>query len=224
MTVSDTEALIRARLEKLVAYRDENDNGLTQQAMADALNKEGILSLSGQAWSKYSIRRILKKLDLNSPTQKKRPGQSTSNVSSPLGQPEEEPAVEHKLKQSSPLMQWNYYESIRDTILDLMKKHGSEGSLVKKLNKTGILTADGSPWNEAAVSRVLRVLQPASSVQHPDDLIREQIKEGRYDTDEERFICVREKSKQRGKSKAKQKATKGTEQKKKEKRKNKKKK
>lgn len=224
MTVSEKEALIRMRLEKLTAYRDENDNGLTQQAMADALNKEGVLSLSGQAWSKYSIRRILKKLDFNSPKQTKRPGQSTSNAPSPLGPPEEEPVVEHKLKQTSPLMQWNYYESIRDTILDLMKKHDTEQSLVKKLNKIGVLTADGSPWNEAAVSRVLRVLQPASSIQHPDDLIREQIKEGRYDTDEERFICVKKKQKQRGKSKTKQKASKGTEQKKKEKRKNKKKK
>ena len=222
--MSEKEALIRMRLEKLTAYRDENDNGLTQQAMADALNKEGVLSLSGQAWSKYSIRRILKKLDFNSPTQTKRPGQSTSNVPSPLGHPEEEPVVEHKLKQTSPLMQWNYYESIRDTILDLMKKHDTERSLVKKLNRIGVLTADGSPWNEAAVSRVLRVLQPASSVQHPDDLIREQIKEGRYDTDEERFICVKKKPKQRGKSKTKQKAPKGTEQKKKEKQKNKKKK
>ena len=220
--MSEKEALIRARLTKLAAYRDENDKGLTQQAMADTLNTEGVPSLSGKPWSTYSIRHILKKLDLHSSAKITRPGQTVSKASPPSGQLEK--VVEHKLKHTSPLMQWNYYESIRDVVEDLVKRYGSKKSLVEKLNKMGVATADGSQWNEAAVSRALRVLQPTSAVQTSDDLIRQQIKEGRYDTEEESFICVRKKLKKNSKHKAKEKLSKGVEQKKKKRKKNKKKK
>ena len=222
MTVSEKEALIRARLKKLEAYRDGNDKGLTQQAMADTLNTEGVPSLSGKPWSTSSIRHILKKLDLRSSAKITRPGQAVSKASPSSDQPEK--VVEHKLKHTSPLMQWNYYESIRDVVENLVKRYDSKKSLVEKLNKMGVATADGSQWNEAAVSRALRVLQPTSAVQTSDDLIREQIKEGRYDTEEESFICVRKKLKKNSKNKAKEKSSKRVEQKKKKRKKNKKKK
>ncbi len=198
MTVSDKEALIRARLEELTAYRDEEDKGLTQQAMADRLNAEGITSLTDQAWSKYSIRRILKRFGLNATP----PG---SAVSPPPSRPEDETTGEHKLTQSSPLMQWDYYESVRDALKDLMTDQDSDKSLAKKLNKAGVLTADGSPWDGAAVARVLRILEPTSSIQHADDLIRQQIKEGRYDTEEEYFVCLKRKTKGKPKEKGKEK-------------------
>ncbi len=101
----------RVRLQKLAASRDGNGKGLTQQPMADTLNTEGIPSLLGKPWSTYSIRHTLKKLDLQSSAKTTRPRRSVSTASPSLAQPEE--MVEHKLKQTSPLMQWNYYESIR---------------------------------------------------------------------------------------------------------------
>lgn len=220
--MSEKEALIRARLKKLAAYRDENDKALTQQAMADTLNTEGVPSLSGKPWSTYSIRHILKKLDLHSSAKVTRPGQTVSKAPPPSDQPEK--VVEHKLKHTSPLMQWNYYESIRSVVEDLVKRYDSKKSLAEKLNKMGVATADGSQWNEVAVSRALRVLQPTSAVQTSDDLIREQIKAGRYDTEEESFICVRKKLKKNSKNKAKEKSSKRVEQKKKKRKKNKKKK
>lgn len=55
-----------ARFAKLIAYRDQDNKPMTQQAMADALNAEGVPSLSGQAWSKYSVRRMLNKLKQSS--------------------------------------------------------------------------------------------------------------------------------------------------------------
>ncbi|MCP4993787.1 MAG: hypothetical protein GY934_08380 [Gammaproteobacteria bacterium] len=225
--MSEKETLIRARLTELVAYRDENDKGLTQQAMADTLNTEGVPSLSGKPWSTYSIRHTLKKLGLSSSTKITRPAQTVSKASPPSTQPEKE--VEHKLKDTSPLMQWNYYESIRGVVEDLVKKYDSNKSLAEKLNKMNVATADGSLWNEAAVSRALRVLQPTSAVQPSDvqtsdDLIRQQIKKGWYDTEEESFICVRKKLKKSSKRKAKGKSSKDVEQKKKKSKKNKKKK
>ncbi|MCB1904347.1 MAG: hypothetical protein KDI18_09710, partial [Gammaproteobacteria bacterium] len=55
---------MRPQFNALLSIRDENGQGLTQQGMADKLNADGILSLTGQPWSKYSVRRILKKLEL----------------------------------------------------------------------------------------------------------------------------------------------------------------
>lgn len=218
--MSEKEALIRAQLKKLAASRDENGKSLTQQAMADTLNTEGVPSLSGKPWSTYSIRHILKKLDLQSSTKTTRPKRSVSTASPSLAQPED--VVEHKLKKTSPLMQWNYYESIRGVVEDLVKRYDSNKRLAEKLNKMGVATADGSQWSETAVSRALRVLQPASAVQTSDDLIRQQIKDGRYDTEEESFICVRKKLKKSSKNKMKGKSSKPVEQKKKKSKKNKK--
>lgn len=53
---------LNARFAKLIAHRDEDNKPMTQQAMADTLNAEGVSSLTGQAWSKYSVRRMLNKL------------------------------------------------------------------------------------------------------------------------------------------------------------------
>jgi len=203
--VSEKEALIRLRLTELVAYRDGNARGLTQQAMADTLNTEGIASLSSKPWSTHSIRRTLKKFDLHPPTRSMRPGQTVRKATPPPEQPPEQPeeVVEHRLKHTSPLMQWNYYESVRDIFEELTGKHHSVKTLIKKLDKMGAPTADGSAWDESAVSRVLKVLQPTSAVHVgvSDDVIRERIKEGWYDTEEESFICVRKKPEKRKKSK-----------------------
>jgi len=219
MTVSEKEASIIARLKELVAYRGENGKCLTRQAMADLLNTEGVSSLSGKPWSTYSISRILKKFALRPSTGIIPSTQAVPKASPPSDQPEE--TVEHRLKHTSPLMQWNYYESIRDVVEKLTKKHHSVESLVGKLNKMGVSTADGSPWNEIAVSRALKVLQPISAVQVGvgDDVIRERIKEGWYDTKEESFVCVGKKLKKRGKDKAKRKSPEGIGQKKKKRRK-----
>lgn len=68
------------RLEKhfvqLVAHRDENGKPMTQQAMADKLNSEGVLSLAGKSWSKYSVRRMLNKLNLNESPEAGKPTRS----------------------------------------------------------------------------------------------------------------------------------------------------
>ena len=216
--MSEKEALIRLRLTGLLAYRDQNDKCLTQQALADTLNTEGVPSLSGKPWSTYSIRRILKKLDLHPSAGVIPSKQTVPKATLPPDEPEEV-VVEHRLKQTSPLMRWNYYESIRDVVEDLTKRHHSVERLVGKLNKMGVPTADGSPWNETAVSRVLKVLQPISAVQAgvSDDVIRERIKEGWYDTEEESFVCVRKKPEQLKKKKDKFKSSKPIEQKKKKK-------
>ena len=221
--MSEKEALIRARLKELVAFRDQNDKCLTQQALADRLNTEGVPSLSGKPWSAYSIRRILKKLDFHPSAGVIASKQTVPKTTLPPDEPEEG-VVEHRLKQTSPLMQWNYYESIRDVVEDLTKRHHSVERLVGKLNKMGVPTADGSPWNETAVSRALKVLQPISAVQAgvSDDVIRERIKEGWYDTEEESFVCVRKKPGKRKKNKDKLKSPEPIEQKKKSKKKEKK--
>ncbi|WP_241087603.1 hypothetical protein [Candidatus Vondammii sp. HM_W22] len=85
----------------------------------------------------------------------------------------------------------------------------------------GVTTADGSQWSETGVSYALRALQPASAVQASDDLIRQQIKDGRYDTEEESFICVRKKLKKSSKNRMKGKSSKPVEKKKNKKSKNK---
>ncbi len=233
MTVNKNEVAIRKRLKELKAYRDDNDKGLTHQAMADKLNAEAIPSLSGKPWSKYSVRHLLRKLD--QPTSNKNqadvaaPKTAVKAIKkSPVEQTGEvtEEVVEHKLKATSPLMRWNYHESIRDIVEGLMKEHESVKTLVKKLNKLGVPTADGALWNEAAVSRVVKALQPSTSTQlnASDDVIRERIKEGWYNTEEEHFICVRQKSKKTCKKIKKSKPSKKTDKKKKKDRKGNKKK
>lgn len=193
---------LRPLFEKLLAFRDGEDQGLTQQGMADKLNSEGLLSLTGQPWSKYSIRRILKKLDL----------QTEASVNQAKNQPRKRPVsrslaaaagAEHILSDSSPLRQWSYYESLRGVIDELTQSPCSEKALAEKLNERKIATVDGRPWDKSSVARVLKTLSPNSAtIKMDDDDIRSRIRQGFYDTDTERFVAVPV-DKKKGKSKDK---------------------
>ena len=55
---------LKTYFAEFIAYRDKNDKPMTQQGMADKLNSKGVGSLSGKPWSKYSVRRMLNKLNL----------------------------------------------------------------------------------------------------------------------------------------------------------------
>ncbi|HHH38055.1 MAG TPA: hypothetical protein ENK50_00555 [Sedimenticola sp.] len=196
--MTDRDEAIRKRFQELTAVRDSKGNALTQQGMADTLNEEGFPSLSGQPWSKYSVRRVLKNLSLqgtasSSPPQRQagrsRRKEPPAAPSTPV-LPDEEPVTqEPRLKDSSPLMQWNYYESIRDVITDLAGRH-SEKEMAGRLNEMEVPTADGKPWRVETVSRVLKVLNPSSQVQISEEVIRDRIRMGWYDTETERFIAV----------------------------------
>ncbi len=197
--MTDRDKAVKSRFEELTAYRDGKGAGLTQQAMADTLNADGFPSLSGQPWSKYSIRRILKNLSLQGTASSRPAGASgrkpaakpsPATPSRPPAREEEKDAVEHKLKETSPLMQWNYYESIRDLIGELTSKPYSEKELATRLNKMAVPTADGKPWNATTVSRVLKVLSPSNTVQIGEDVIRDRIRLGWYDTETEHFIAI----------------------------------
>lgn len=74
--MNDQSERIEKHFAKLVAYRDESDKPMTQQGMADKLNSEGVLSLSGKAWSKYSVRRMLNKLNLGADSPAAKPSRS----------------------------------------------------------------------------------------------------------------------------------------------------
>ena len=54
---------LKKYFDELIEYRDENNKPMTQQGMADKLNSKGVQSLSGKPWSKYSVRRMLTKLN-----------------------------------------------------------------------------------------------------------------------------------------------------------------
>jgi len=64
MVADDKLNDLKPIFEKLTSYRDKEGRPLTQQAMADRLNADGVLSRTGQVWSKYSVRRLLKSLTL----------------------------------------------------------------------------------------------------------------------------------------------------------------
>lgn len=197
--MTEADNTIQKRFEQLIAQHDEKGARLTQKTMADRLNAEGFPSLSGQPWSKYSIRRVLKNLSLqgtasSSPTRRshRKPVAKPAPAmpERPATEEEEKEVVEHKLKDTSPLMQWNYYESIRDVIVKLTSKPYSEEKLAARLNKMAVPTADGNPWFASTVSRVVKVLSPSNTVQTSEDVIRDRIKLGWYDTETERFIAV----------------------------------
>ena len=120
---------MRPLFTELLAVRDENDQGLTQQGMADKLNTDGVLSLTGQPWSKYSVRRILKKLGLQTVTS------ATQGRAAPP--PPVILANEHQLDENSPLRQWGYYESIRSVVEELTADNDTPQSLAKALNERG---------------------------------------------------------------------------------------
>ena len=178
---------MRPHFDALLEIRNENGQGLTQQGMADKLNADGVLSLTGQPWSKYSVRRILKKLDMQTEASaslaKNNPVPSHPTI-----------AAEHKerdLDENSPLRQWSYYESIRGVIEELTENPYTVQDLVQQLNERKIATSDGKLWSEAAVTRALRTLKPSSSSgQSSDDEIRNRIRQVWYDTESERFIAV----------------------------------
>lgn len=64
--MNQTIDTLRERFKALTAHRGKDGKPYTQQEMAEKLNKDGVLSLSGKSWSKYSVRRILRKLELES--------------------------------------------------------------------------------------------------------------------------------------------------------------
>ena len=180
---------LRPQFDKLLAIRNENDQGLTQQGMADILNAENILSLTGQPWSKYSVRRILKKLALQTEASANLTKSNPSLI--PVAPT---PAAEYKerdLDEHSPLRQWSYYESIREVVEELTATPYTPQDLAKKLNEREVATSDGEPWDERAVTRALRTLKPShNGVHSSDDEIRNRIRQGWYDTESERFTAV----------------------------------
>jgi len=201
--VSENNNGLKKVLEELLAHRDSDGKPLTQQSMADKLNADNLPSLSGKPWSKYSVRRILKNLGLRTVTSastasKKKPPRpkarkkATARKTTPVRSSKKKQLPdETALKASSPLMQWNYYESIRGVFEELTKEPCSSESLADQLNARKILTADGQSWDVASVSRVLKVLKPqTTAVQIDDAEIRERIKQGVYDTDTERFVAL----------------------------------
>jgi len=178
---------MRPQFDALLAVRNEKGQGLTQQGMADKLNADGVLSLTGQPWSKYSVRRILKKLELQTEASA---GQvkSSSTFSRTVAATEQK---ERDLDEKSPLRQWSYYESIRGVIEELTAQPYTVQDLAQQLNERKIATSDGKLWSESAVTRALRTLKPSNTgVQSSDDEIRSRIKQGWYDTESERFIAV----------------------------------
>lgn len=208
--MTQTIETLRPLLEKLIALRDAEGSGLTQQAIADRLNAEGVLSLTGAAWSKYSVRRILKKMNLQ-----------TAISATQFDVPEPQPAARRKpegaLRADAPLRQWSYFESIRDAIEKLTSKPHTPKDLAAKLNKRQIPTLDGKPWSTDSVTRALKVLSPDATRSVPDDdEIRENIRRGLYDTDTEQFVSVRITAKE-GKSGTKSKKSKDKKGKKKKK-------
>lgn len=183
--MTQTIESLKPLLEKLIALRDAEGNGLTQQAIADKLNADGVLSLTGAAWSKYSVRRILKKMNLQ-----------TAISATQFDVPEPQPAARRKpegaLRADSPLRQWSYFESIRDAIEKLTSKPYTPKDLAAKLNKRQVPTLDGRSWTTDSVTRALKVLSPDATRSMPDDdEIRENIRRGLYDTDREQFVSVR---------------------------------
>ncbi len=181
--MSDDVESMRPHFERLLAFKDADGQGMTQQGMADQLNEQGVLSLTGQPWSKYSVRRILKKLALRteaSITQAK-------NLPDTAASPDREPT----LRDDSPLMQWSYYESIRNVLEELTKSPYTEKDLAKALNEKKVATLDGKPWDKASVSRALRTLNPVTgSFEAEDEEIRKRIRKGLYDTASERFVSM----------------------------------
>ncbi|MCP4289430.1 MAG: hypothetical protein GY792_34255 [Gammaproteobacteria bacterium] len=203
---------MRPQFDALLATRNKNGQGLTQQGMADKLNADKVLSLTGQPWSKYSVRRILKKLALQTESSSSQTKSNPSRVT-PVTENTERDLDEH-----SPLRQWSYYESIRGVIEELTAKPYKVKDLAKQLNAREIVTSDGQPWDESAVSRAVRTLKPSNNgVQSSDDEIRISIKQGLYNTEFERFIAVpvekksgkKSSEKQGKKSKKEKKAKKG---------------
>jgi hypothetical protein len=183
--MTQTIESLKPLLEKLIALRDAEGNGLTQQAIADKLNAEGVLSLTGAAWSKYSVRRILKKMNLQTVI-------SATQFDVPEPQPAARRKQEGALRADAPLRQWSYFESIRNAIEKLTSKPYTPKDLAAKLNKQQVPTLDGKSWTTDSVTRALKVLSPDATRSIPDDdEIRENIRRGLYDTDTEQFVSVR---------------------------------
>lgn len=203
--------------ETLLAYRDGEGKAHTQQSMADKLNADQVPSLSGKPWSKYSVRRVLKSLGLQSgqeeqpesapPPKKAAPAKRPSVTRAPArSRPagKKQATAAPVLKESSPLMQWSYFESIRDLFDELYKEGISNSALAEELNARGVKTVDGQAWSDASVRGALKVLQPSGGVtQEVQDEIRERIRQGFYDTPEEKFVAVPVKQGKKGKKEKK---------------------
>ena len=190
---------LRKLFTKLVAHRNEEDKPLTQQAMADQLNADGVLSLSGKPWSKYSVRRILKKFDFAETTADAGGGaRAGAGKKSAGGKQAQRASSDDALKDTAPLRQWSYYESIRGMIEELTRKPYTNEDLAKALNRKGVATADGKPWTAASAGRAVKALgSTATPSQVSEDEIRDRIRKGVYDTESERFVAVPVKKKKK---------------------------
>lgn len=197
---TDLEKLRKVFLD-LQKIRDADNKGLTQEAMAEKLNKDKVPSFSGNPWSKYAVRRMLKKLDLQSPNTRD-PRTKASIISSVPAQTEA--GLVAGLSDSSPLRQWGFYESIRGIFDELTSGNYTEQGLADELNQRGITTFEKKTWDEKSVARALTALRSSSNASSAllaldalpsgellsDDAIRRKIKAGDYDTEKERFVAV----------------------------------
>ena len=198
-----TEDLVKLRktFVELMKVRDDDGKPLTQEAMAERLNKKKVPSFSGNPWSKYAVRRMLKRLDLNATGSSRSRGAAAAmgNV-----QATAEQVALAALSDNSPLRQWAFYESIRSVFDELTSGEYTEQGLADELNQRGITTADKKPWDEKSVSRAMTALRSAANASPAllaletipagelltDDQVRDRIKAGYYDTGKVRFVAV----------------------------------
>ena len=104
--------------------------------------------------------------------------------------------TEEILKETAPLRQWSYYESIRGVIEELLQEPYTNESLARELNEKAIATTNGQPWDAASAARAVKALgSKATPPQVSEDEIRDRIRKGWYDTKSERFSAVAVKKK-----------------------------
>ncbi len=99
MVVDDKLNDLKPIFEKLASYRDQEGRSLTQQAMADRLNADGVLSRTGQPWSKYSVRRLLKSLTLQAMIPGGKQIQGNTSDSRPAGTAIDDDEIRSRIKQ-----------------------------------------------------------------------------------------------------------------------------
>ena len=183
---------------ELQKVRTADNKKLTQLEMAERLNKDKVTSFSGNPWSKYAVRRMLKRLGING-SSGSRAGAALATATNPILE-----GGVAGLSDSSPLRQWGFYESIRGVFDELTANAYTEQGLADELNQRGITTVDKRPWDEKSVARALTALSSSSNASSAllaldtlpseesliDDAVRARIKTGYYDTNKERFVAV----------------------------------
>lgn len=199
-----TEDLVQLRkvFVDLLKERDENGRKLTQEALADRLNADRVPSFSGNPWSKYAVRRMLKRLNLQAPNARR--SKNVEAAAAVMAQAVAEQGGTADLSDTSPLRQWGYYESIRGLFEELTSEPYTEKGLADELNQRGITTVDKKAWDQKSVTRALSALQSSANASPAllaldtlpsggapsDDQVRERIEAGYYDTDRFRYVAV----------------------------------